>query len=50
MVVPHVSPDRVDYLGVGLSPGYEPALALDDPGHRFLLLLVYVHVIGTMLA
>lgn len=51
MVSSHVLADRIDDLAIGLTPGDEPALALDDPGHDDLLLLVvYAHAIGTMLA
>ncbi len=50
MVSSHVAADRFDHLIVGLPSGHEPALALDDSGHLFLLLVVYAHVIGTMLA
>ena len=46
----HVIADHVDHLGVGLAPGHETALALDNPGHHVLLQVVYAHAIGTMLA
>jgi SARP family transcriptional regulator, regulator of embCAB operon len=37
MVGSPVTAYRVDHLAVGLAPGHETALTLDDPGHHVLL-------------
>jgi hypothetical protein len=39
MVGFHVPADRVYHFAVGVAPSNEPALASDDSGHRFLLIV-----------
>jgi DNA-binding SARP family transcriptional activator len=38
MVAGHVVPDHPHHLVIGIASGHEPALALDQPGHRRLCL------------